>query len=51
VATFGLAVESDLEEAGKDKKPKAAEAARSMVLSRWLGTPMKFANPVPTKRR
>lgn len=50
VATFGIAVEQDIEEATDGKKKKAAEASASMVRARWLGTDMKFANPVPTRR-
>jgi hypothetical protein len=51
VAAFGTTLEADLHDSTKGKKEKAAEAAQAMVFNRWLGTPMKFAEPVPTRRR
>lgn len=50
VAAFGTALEADLHKAAEGKKGNGVEAAHAMVFHRWLGTPMKFATPVPTRR-
>jgi hypothetical protein len=50
VTAFGQAVDSDIDDAVEGKKKPAAEASASAVLNKWIGTPMKFANPAPTRR-
>ena len=51
VAVFGTTVDAELDKVSEGKKPKQAEAARAIVLHRWVGTPMKFAEPKVTRRR
>jgi hypothetical protein len=50
VTLFGQAVDADIDDAVEGKKKGPAEAAASNVLNTWLGTPLKFANPTPTRR-
>lgn len=50
VTTFGQAVDAEIDDAVDGKKKGQVESAASAVLNKWLGTPMKFANPTPTRR-
>jgi hypothetical protein len=46
-----MAVDAAVLKATDGKKEGPAEAARQVELNKWLGTPMKFAEPVATRRR
>jgi hypothetical protein len=50
VTLFGQCIDSEIDDAVDGKKKGQAEAAASNVLNKWLGTPMKFATPTPTRR-
>jgi hypothetical protein len=50
VGIFGSAVDKAVAEARDGKKEKAADAAESVVMNKWLGMPLKFASPTPTRR-